>query len=349
MDLRLQTKKMKAAVYRKTKGLVVEEIPMPEAGEEGVLIKVSDTGFCGSDHSLIESGLLPDGIILGHEVSGVVCDRGQQKDALQEGTRVIVRPTYCGQCRECRRGKPHLCGIQRRSIGVGDLPGGFAEYLKAFPSMLIPVPARVDSKNAALAEAFASALHGIRCTEKEGGSALVMGGGPIGLAAVRILKVLGFGPIVLSEPVEKKRDLGKRFGADFVLDPLKNDITHQGRERTGGIGFETILECSGVTDNVSLAFTLTAKAGAICIVSMFKGLTVDQRMALNFKEPRLTWSYSNTHTENIQCLAWMADGKINAWDMITDRISLEELPWVYRERIHPGKAIKVMVKIGEEF
>jgi 2-desacetyl-2-hydroxyethyl bacteriochlorophyllide A dehydrogenase len=340
---------MKAAVYRKNKGLVIEEIPKPKTGEDGVLIKVSDTGFCGSDHSLIESGLLPDGIILGHEASGVICDRGQQENALREGTRVIVRPTYCGQCRECRMGKPHLCGIKRRSIGVGDLPGGFAEYVKVFPPMLIPIPPGVDSRNAALAEAFASALHGVHCAEVEGGSALVVGGGPIGLAAVRILNVLGFGPIALSEPVEEKRDLGKRFGADFVIDPLKEDISGQGREWTRGTGFETILECSGVSENVSLAFTLAAKGGTICIVSMFKGLAVNQPMALNFKEPRLTWSYSNTHQENIRCLAWMAEGKIDAREMITDLIPLEELPRVYRERIHPGKAIKVMVKIGEEF
>ncbi len=350
LDPRLRTwGKMKAAVYRKTKGLVIEEMPMPEAGPDGVLVRVSDTGFCGSDHSLIESGLLPDGIILGHEASGVVCDRGQQENAFQEGTRVIFRPTYCGQCRECRLGKPHLCGIKRRSIGVGDLPGGFAEYVKVFPPMLIPIPPGVDSRNAALAEAFASALHGIRCAKNEGGSALVMGGGPIGLAAVRILKILGFHPVALSEPVEKKRALGKSFGADFVLDPLREDILRRGREWTGGNGFETILECSGVSDNVSLAFTLVAKGGMICIVSMFKGLAVNQPMALNFKEPRLTWSYSNTHEENIQCLAWMAQGKIDARDMVTDLISLDELPKVYQERIHPGKTVKVMVKMGEEF
>ena len=113
---------MKAAVYRKTKGLVVEEISMPEVEEDGVLVKVSDTGFCGSDHSLIESGLLPDGIILGHEASGIVFDRGRQKGAFQEGTRVIVRPTFCGQCRECRMGKPHLCGTRGDPSGSGTCP-----------------------------------------------------------------------------------------------------------------------------------------------------------------------------------------------------------------------------------
>jgi threonine dehydrogenase-like Zn-dependent dehydrogenase len=82
---------------------------------------------------------------------------------------------------------------------------------------------------------------------------------------------------------------------------------------------------------------------------MFKGLTVNQPMALNFKEPRLTWSYSNTHEENVQCLAWMAQGKIDARDMVTDLISLDELPKVYQERIRPGKTVKVIVKMGEEF
>ncbi|MCX5916193.1 MAG: alcohol dehydrogenase catalytic domain-containing protein, partial [Deltaproteobacteria bacterium] len=76
---------------------MIEEVPTPEAGADGVLVKVSDTGFCGSDHSLIESGLLPDGLILGHEASGVVFARGRQKNALAAGTRVILRPTFCGQ------------------------------------------------------------------------------------------------------------------------------------------------------------------------------------------------------------------------------------------------------------
>jgi threonine dehydrogenase-like Zn-dependent dehydrogenase len=174
-DLYLVTKGfyMKAAVYRKGKGLVIEEVPTPEAGADGVLVKVSDTGFCGSDHSLIESGLLPDGLILGHEASGVVFDRGRQKNAFQEGTRVILRPTFCGQCRECRRGKPHLCGEKRRSIGVGDLPGGFAEYVKAF-SMLIRSP-RPWIPGTRLCVSFRLLLHGIHCAEIEGGSALVMG------------------------------------------------------------------------------------------------------------------------------------------------------------------------------
>jgi (R,R)-butanediol dehydrogenase / meso-butanediol dehydrogenase / diacetyl reductase len=341
---------MKAAVYRRSTGLIIEDVPAPEPGTEFVLIKVANTGFCGSDHSLIESGLLVDGTILGHELSGTVADWGSEVRGMTEGSRVVVRPTFCGQCRDCRMGRPYLCTGGRRTIGIGDLPGAFAEYVKVYPQMVIPIPAGVDSRNAALAEMFASALHGIRASGSRGGSALVMGGGPIGLAAIGLLKLLGFAPIALSEPVQKKRELGKLFGADYVLDPLAQDLRQAAREWTGGVGFETILECSGVAQNVPLAFELVATGGSVCMISiLFTSITLNQPMAMNFKEFHLTASYSNTHEENRQCLRWMAEGAIDARPLISDLVVLEQLPRIYRERIHPGKAVKVMLEIGEEF
>lgn len=341
---------MKSVVYRKDRGLVVEEVPVPEPGKDAVLVKVSNTGFCGSDHSLIESGLLADGTILGHEASGIVAGRGKAVSGPQEGSRVMIRPTFCGKCRDCRMGKPHLCDVQRRTIGIGDLPGAFAEYVKVYPQMLIPIPEGVDSRNAALAETFAAALHGIGSSGNQGGSVLVMGGGPIGLAAVKCLSLLGFSPIVLSEPLKEKRALGKRFGADHLLDPLTGDLRQKTREWTQGIGFETILECSGAAGNVPLAFELAAKSGAVCLISiLFRGISLELPMVMNFKELRFTGAYSNTHEENIQCIEWMAGGKIDARPLISDLISLEQLPQVYKERIHPGKAVKVMLQIGEEF
>lgn len=102
--------------------------------------------------------------------------------------------------RRLHPGRPHLCTGGRRTIGIGDLPGGFAEYLVCFPEMLIPVPDGVDSRNAALAEAFAASLHAIRVSQAKSGSALVIGGGPIGLAMVRLLRILGYGPVAISEP-----------------------------------------------------------------------------------------------------------------------------------------------------
>jgi len=340
---------MKAVVFRKDKGLVYEEVPDYQLTQDEVLVKVANTGFCGSDHSLVAGGLLSEGYILGHEISAVVVEKGADASGLAVGTRVCIRPTYCGKCANCLSGKQHLCRVNRRTTGIGDLPGGFAEYVKVYPQMLIPVPEGVDSRNAALAETFASALHAIHCTSSRTGSALVMGGGPIGLSAVRILKILGYGPIVLFEPVKEKRDIAFLYGADHAFDPREKDVDQQAMALVPG-GFQKIFECSGVKSNIDRAINLSVDNGEICIVSMiFTPLTIAAPFLINLKEVRLTASISNTHQENIQCLTWMAEGKLDARPLISDDEPLERLPAVYRERIDTGLAIKVLLRIGKEF
>ena len=340
---------MKAAVFRKSKGLVIEDLPVPTPGEDGIVLKVSNTGFCGSDHSLITHGLAPEGYILGHETSGIVKELGSKVDGPAPGTRVIVRPTFCGACRDCKMGKPYFCQKNRRSIGVGDLPGGFAEYVKVFPEMLIPVPEGVDSRNAALAEAFAASFHAIRCSRQEVGSALVIGGGPIGLSLIKLLKLLNFTPVALSEPVRAKRDLALDFGADKVIDPFSEDLGRLIFEYTGGVGFETVYECSGADDAMQTAIDSAARGGTICMVSVVFGDIQIKPFHMTFKEILMTASYSNTHEENMQILEWMAQGKLDGRPIITDLITLDRLPEIYKEGIETGKAIKVMMQIGEEF
>lgn len=340
---------MKAVVFRQSLGLVYEEVPDYQVGADEVLVRVANTGFCGSDHSLIAGGLVPDSTILGHEISAVVVEKGRSVYGLPLGAKVCIRPTYCGYCPNCLRGKQQLCRVHRRTTGIGDLPGGFAEYVKVFPQMLIPIPDGVDSRNAALAETFASALHAINCTGQEAGPVLVMGGGPIGLSAVRLLKILGYSPIVLIEPVEGKRDIALLYGADQVFDPGEKDLNLQIMAIVEG-GFQKIFECSGVTANVGRAVQLAADCGQVCIVSvMFKPLDLPEPYLVNFKEVRLTASISNTHEENRQCLNWMAEGRVDARPLISDLVPLAKLPDVYRDRIDTGLALKVLLQIGEEF
>ena len=215
--------------------------------------------------------------------------------------------------------------------------------------MLIPIPVGVDSRNAALAEAFATALHAINCTGGEAGPALVMGGGPIGLCTVRILKILGYGPIVLFEPVKAKREIALGYGADHVFDPGQKDLNGQLLTIIPD-GFSKAFECSGVKTNIGRAITLAADGGQVCIVSvMFSPLEIAEPYLINFKEIRLTASISNTHEENIQCLNWMAAGILDGRPLISDDEPLERLPAVYKDRIDTGLAVKVMLRIGDEF
>ncbi len=340
---------MKAVVLQKGKKLQFQELPLPQIDEEQVLVKVINTGFCGSDHSLIETEGSLDGIVLGHEVSGIVEDFGSAVNNIEVGMRVIIRPTYCGKCIGCRMGKPQLCSDNRRSIGIGDLPGGFAEYIKVYPQMLIPVPDGVDSQNAALAELYAVGLHAINQTEKKQGSALVIGAGAVGLALVCLLKILNYGPIVVSEPMKSKRDLAGEFGADITIDPLQDDLQSIAFHHTKTAGFESVFECTGIGDMLKTAMNVAGTGGTVCQLSViYKDIPINPAIMM-FKELRLTGSYGNTHQENIQCLQWMSQGILNGKQIISDWCSLEELPGIYAKKIHAGKATKVMLEIGEEF
>ncbi|MBU2643710.1 alcohol dehydrogenase catalytic domain-containing protein [bacterium] len=340
---------MKAAVYHRGKGLVVEEIPTPEPAPDQVLLKIANTGFCGSDHSLLETDGLPEGIILGHEVSGVVIKAGSRVKDVQEGAKVIVRPTFCGICPGCRIGRTQLCSSNRRSIGIGDLPGGFAEYVLVYPGMLIPVPDNVDSKNAALAEMCAVSLHGIDISGRRGGSVLVIGGGAIGLSMVKLLRLLGYEPIVVSEPVAEKRALAKEFGAEYTIDPISENIQQRCFEINSGNGFDTIFECSGRPETLLSAMDMSAPGGMVCMISVVYRTIEINPATMMFKEVQLTASYGNTHAENAECLRWMSEGKLDVRPLISDEITLSQLPSVYRSRIHTGKAVKVMLEIGDPF
>ena len=298
---------------------------------------------------MLESGNLPDGYIVGHEVSGTVAAMGRDVQGVAEGLRVIIRPTFCGDCADCRNHRPYFCQNNRRSIGIGDLPGAFAEYFVAYPQMLIPVPDGVDSQNAALAEAFAASLHAINCTGREGGSALVIGGGPIGLAAVMLLKMKGFSLVSLSDPVAAKRALGLRIGADHVIDPVAENLGQHAFLVTEGKGFETIFECSGVKTLIQQGMDVASRGGTVCVVSVIYDPAEISPATLNFKEIALTGSYSNTHLENRQCLEWMAAGKLDGRVLVSDEIALEQLPRTYKERICTGTAVKVIARIGEAF
>ncbi len=336
---------MKVVAYYRSKGLVVEERPIPRLDPDQVLVKVVNVGFCGSDHSMVKSGSLRDGAVLGHEVSGFVEDTGKDVRGVDKGMRVIIRPTYCGKCRECLMGKPYLCQVGRRSIGIGDLDGAFAEYVKVYPGMLIPVPNEVDYVNAALAEVFATSLHGLRCSRASEGSALVIGGGAVGLALVEILKLYGLGPIYLSEPFEHKRKLALELGADAVFDPMEDGFYDKIMAVTDSRGFNTVFECSGSRGAIQNAMNMVSVAGTVCVISMIMRDETIMPISLNFKEPWLTGAYSNTHEENKECLGHMKEGKLDGRPLVTDRIGLDDLPRVFRERIDTGQAIKVMIKV----
>lgn len=197
---------MKALIYDGVEQLGFRDAPdpTPAAGEH--LIKVEAVGICGSDmHAFLgHDARRPAPLILGHEAAGTIV--GGPKD----GTRVTINPLVnCGQCPACKMGRENLCP-DRQIISMMPREGAFAQYVAMRDSNLVSVPDGFSIEKASLAEPLAVSWHAARLALEAlhpgmERSALVIGGGAIGLAAALALKAMGVDAITISEPNEKRR------------------------------------------------------------------------------------------------------------------------------------------------
>ncbi|TMA94522.1 MAG: alcohol dehydrogenase, partial [Deltaproteobacteria bacterium] len=122
---------MRAAVLREAGRLVVEEVPRPEPEPGELLVRVRDCGICGSDLHAAET--LPAGTVMGHEFAGEVAALGSGVSGWRLGEPVVALPYMaCGECAACLAGDGIRCAAVR-SIGLGDLPGAYAEYVRVHP------------------------------------------------------------------------------------------------------------------------------------------------------------------------------------------------------------------------
>ncbi|MFH1539425.1 MAG: alcohol dehydrogenase catalytic domain-containing protein [bacterium] len=336
---------MKAVVYRREKGLVFEDVPTPEPSPNQALVRIRNVGVCGSDLFFYNKGMLNDGYIMGHECSGVIAETGSELEGFKEGDRVIVRCAGCGKCPPCLRGEENLCP-KRRCVGILERPGAFAEYVVADSDMLIPMPDGLTFEQAALAEPLATALHGIRVSGfTPGSSALVVGAGPIGLCAIILLQNMNASPLMATEVSEERLALAKKLGAAPALSPNKDNIPRAVSDATGGLGPDFIYDCAGVAPAIEQSFRMVAKGGRVTTISVCsQPLTV---LPLLFMQRQIHYigSFTNTQAECRECMRLMAKGEIDPLPLITDRISLEQLPEKFAELNERKNMIKLMVRM----
>jgi (R,R)-butanediol dehydrogenase/meso-butanediol dehydrogenase/diacetyl reductase len=257
---------MPAAVYRGRRRLEVEERPVPRPGPGEVLVEVSHCGVCGSDLHFVLDGWGRPGSVGGHEWAGRVVDVSADVTGWEVGDAVVGGPRpSCGSCRACAVGRPSLCA-GRDGPGAGGADGAFARYVQVPAGALVPVPAGLDLRTAALSEPLAVALHAVnRSGVEPGGRALVCGAGPIGalvVAALRARRVT----VVVTEPGEARRRLAARLGAE-VRTPDELDVPPFGDPgRVVDDAVDVALECSGRSDAMEAALTQLVRGGTLVLV-----------------------------------------------------------------------------------
>jgi len=207
------------------KKLVVDEVPIPAPGPGEALVKTLACGICGSDlHTLKHAERLVEGsrksgapfvmdlkrdIVMGHEFCAEVVDYGPQTQKhLKPGTRVCAMPVLI-----------RSTGVE--AVGYSnENPGGYGELMRLTELLLLEVPNGLSTERAALTEPMAVGYHAVQKARLQKDDApLVIGCGPVGLAVIAALKLIGASPIVAADFSSRRRELARQMGADFVVDP----------------------------------------------------------------------------------------------------------------------------------
>ncbi len=326
---------MKSTVFYSKHDMRIEEREMPKLSENEVMIHVKACGICGTDVHIYEgdkgSADVTKPTILGHEFSGIITEVGANVQNFKAGDRVCVDPNwYCGNCDPCRDGVVHYCE-NMLSYGV-TLDGGFAEYCAVNERQVYKLGENTSYEQGAMVEPLGCCLHGIdMCEIKAGDKVVVVGGGMIGLLMVQLVKLEGAAKVALLEPVESKREVGRKMGADVTIDPITEDVktilVKEGFKRVN-----TVIECVGNPKTIAQAIDI---AGYKSIVMMF-GLTKPDEVVgikpfeIFKKEIVLKASFINPCTQN-RALDLIDSNRVDVSSMIYEVSGLDNLENILKD------------------
>ncbi len=242
------TKQMKAAVFEKKGLLTVKTVARPQVhNDNDVLIRVQAISICGTDVRALEDPpafLFTEGVIIGHEFTGVVEEIGNTVSHIAVGDKVVVHPNiWCGKCHYCRIGQTNLC-TQLEHIG-DRINGGMAEYACVPERMVYKINKSVPSHVACLVEPLACVLNStesVRIHPDE--TAVVFGAGPIGLIFLMLYKAAG-AQVIVVDLSPSRLDLAKSLGADLVIDPARENLEEIVFSQTE-IGADIVADAVGV-------------------------------------------------------------------------------------------------------
>lgn len=326
----------------------MEEVPVRELKDNEVKIQVKYCGICGTDiHIFHGDGGCCDvtpPLVPGHEFSGVVAEVGSKVKTVKVGDRVTGDPNdMCGECYFCKNGMQHFC---KNNIGIGTtVDGGFAEYVIMREKQVYKVSDDLSFIEAAMTEPISCCLHGIDlCNIKAGDTVLVIGGGPIGMIMMQLAKNAGASKVIMSEPVEEKREQALKLGATKTIDPLHEDVEAVLAEYCENVN--VVIECVGNVHTQADAVRFAGKGATI----MYFGLAAPEESFpirpddIFKKELHITSSYINPYSFE-RAIQILESGTVELESLITNVVPLDDIADVFTKPEY-RRTGKVMIQIS---
>jgi len=340
-------------------GLRLESRPRLEPGPGEMLLRLRCAGLCGTDLFKLRHGTAPEGSVLGHEVVGTVAALGDGALGFERGDRVAMpHHAACGECDLCHRGNEPLCAAFRESLLA---PGGFSEWLlvreRAVREAAFGLPPHLADEAAVFLEPAACVLRGVRharlpetaLASPSPGCAAILGGGSMGLLHLLVLKAVHPAlRVAVCEPLEERRDLARRLGADATAPPGAACREAAG-ELTGGLGADAVFDTVGGAEALADALAVSRPGGAVVLFAHADaGECAGFDLNAFFKsERRLLGTYSSSLADQREIYRLLVTRRLDPSPLATHRLPLsrfEEAVTLVRER----RALKVLLVPDEE-
>ncbi|WP_411341205.1 zinc-binding dehydrogenase [Sphingopyxis sp. J-6] len=351
---------MRAAVLEGPGKIAVKDVPMPEIGEDDVLIRVVNCGICGSDIHSFKTGMYVEpGQVMGHEFMGHISQVGSQVEGIAVGDRVTgFSASVCGECDACKREQFILCSkLFTGSTGYG-LPGAFAEYVKIENAQLganvHKLPDAIDNVSAAMIEPVSVGVAAAaEANVRPGDRVVVLGVGMIGNACLQAAKAAGASEVIAVDVSPTRLEIARQSGADDVFDARDGDATEWVKQKFGiapyhyneGGNADVVFEAAGIALTIRQSLEMVRPGGTICIVGLPEHAAEIDTTKIVHKMPKIVGSLGG---DFVPAIAKLASGAIKVKHLMTHSFPLEEAAEAFAVQLRAGEAVKVMITAGEE-
>ena len=345
---------MLAVRYYEPGKLRVEQVPIPEPGRGELVVHSSVALTCGTDVKMYRRGhplALPPQII-GHEFAGTVSAVGKGVAGFQVGMKVVAANSApCNRCFYCLSDQPNLCEHLDESILGFTWPGTYAEYVR-IPERIVQqntfrVPETVPLDEVASLEPLACVVHGWDLTMNfgAGGTAVIIGGGPIGLLHSQLAKLNGAKQVLLCDVVEDRLAEAERIGVDVTINTAAENPSAKVLELTEGRGADIVVEAVGRRETWELAPKLARKGGTALL---FGGCSSGTEVAfeaekVHYGELHVQGSFHHTPAAVERSFRLIVSGKVSIKPLISHEMELERAEEAL-QLMGSGKALKVALR-----
>lgn len=339
----MNEKSMRAANFKGQGRVELENVPRPAAQKaDDVILKVEACSICGTDVHILSvppAFEASTGIALGHELVARVTGTGEGVTNVQIGDRVIVKPNiYCGTCWYCLNDMNNHCE-NMVSIGV-HIGGGFAQYCKAPQKVCYKIDPNLPAEIAVFAEPLACVLGGLKKLKlMPSSSAVIIGGGPIALIYLLMLKAAGIGPVILSELNDGRREAARKLGADIVVNPAGQDLAAEVKKHLPR-GADIAIDVVG--SQLGAALGCVRRRGTVLLFGLNLNASVPVNQSdITLREIDVKGTYVDDATFHT-AVEILEKGLIDLKPLITHKLPLERfLEGV--ELLRTGKGMEIII------